>query len=122
MSGIVEAVKGEGRTGRVGLVSILKDRINDKESGIGVAPLALNGEPPGPRFRLILDVCMWVCNYVYAYMFKPKVASPPTLMRLFHGLSAVVPVGLPEGRPGLQMILEGVVAVPNPLSKCGSEI
>lgn len=76
MSGIVEAVKGEGRTGRVGLVSILKDRINDKESGIAVAPLVLNGEPPGPRFRLILDVCMWVCNYVYAYMFKPKVALP----------------------------------------------
>jgi hypothetical protein len=43
-------------------------------------------------------------------------------MCLFHGLSAVVPVGLPEGGPGLQIILKGVVAVLNPLSKRRSEI
>ena len=32
MSGMVEAVKGEGRIGRVGLVSTLKDRIRAPES------------------------------------------------------------------------------------------
>lgn len=41
MSGIVEAVNGDGRTGRVGLVSMLKDLIRESESGIG-APFALN--------------------------------------------------------------------------------
>lgn len=46
MSGILEAVKGDGRTGLVGFVSMLKERISDRESGIGtpwplvaVAPL-----------------------------------------------------------------------------------
>ena len=52
MSGIVDAVSGEGRTGLAGLVSTLKDRIRDRESGIG-APLLLNGELPPPRPRLI---------------------------------------------------------------------
>ena len=59
MSGIVEAVRGEGRTGRAGFVSILKDRIKDNESGIGAVPFALNGEvPPPPRVRrmVVLDV------------------------------------------------------------------
>jgi hypothetical protein len=52
ISGIVDAVRGEGRTGRAGLVSMLKDLIKDSESGIG-APFALNELGP-PRFRLIL--------------------------------------------------------------------
>jgi hypothetical protein len=62
ISGIVDAVRGEGRTGRVGFVSMLKDRINESESGIG-APFALNGELGPPRFRRILK--MWTfqnCN------------------------------------------------------------
>ncbi len=59
MSGIVEAVRGEGRTGRVGFVSILKDRIKESESGIG-APLALKGELGPPRFRLIVTVGYFV--------------------------------------------------------------
>jgi hypothetical protein len=53
ISGMVDAVRGDGRTGRVGLVSRLKERIRDNESGIA-APLALNEELP-PRFRLILS-------------------------------------------------------------------
>lgn len=59
MSGIVDAVRGEGRAGRAGFVSTLKDRIKDNESGIGAAPFALNGEaPPPPRVRrmVTLDV------------------------------------------------------------------
>ena len=52
MSGIVEAVRGEGLTGRAGLVSMLKDRRRVTESGIG-APLLRKGEPP-PLLRLIL--------------------------------------------------------------------
>jgi hypothetical protein len=56
ISGIVDAVKGEGRTGRVGFVSRLNDLIKDNESGIG-APLVLNGELGPPRLRLILSVC-----------------------------------------------------------------
>jgi hypothetical protein len=51
ISGMVEAVRGEGRIGRAGLVSILKDLSRETESGIG-APLLLKGEPP--LFRLIL--------------------------------------------------------------------
>lgn len=55
---MVEAVRGEGRTGRVGLVSILKERNSDTESGI---------EPPFPRIgelaapllpRRIVGVCV----------------------------------------------------------------
>lgn len=52
ISGIVEAVSGEGRTGRVGFVSMLKERMRDSESGIG-APFVRNGEPP-PRFLLMV--------------------------------------------------------------------
>ena len=55
MSGIVEAVRGDGRTGRDGFVSTLKDRIRDSESGIG-APFDLKGELGPPRLRLILYV------------------------------------------------------------------
>ena len=91
ISGIVDAVRGEGRTGRVGLVSILKDRINESESGIG-APFALNGELGPPRFRRILK--MWTFQIIIpssSHMYK------------IHGLSAVVPLGLPEERPGLQV-------------------
>jgi len=55
ISGMVDAVRGDGRTGRVGFVSMLNDLIRDRESGIG-APFALNGEPPPPRFRLIVPV------------------------------------------------------------------
>ena len=55
MSGIVEAVRGDGRTGRVGFVSILNDLIRDNESGMG-APLVLNGELGPPRFRLMVTV------------------------------------------------------------------
>lgn len=59
---MVEAVRGEGRTGRVGLVSILKDLIKDSESGMG-APLVLNGELGPPRFRLMVTVfmCLLMC-------------------------------------------------------------
>jgi hypothetical protein len=54
---MVEAVSGEGRMGRVGLVSMLKDRIKDKESGIG-APFPRKGElpPPPPLPRRIVCV------------------------------------------------------------------
>lgn len=63
MSGIVEAVRGEGRTGRVGLVSILKDLIRDSESGIGAAPFALKGEePPPPRLRRMVALCVRMFN------------------------------------------------------------
>jgi hypothetical protein len=55
MSGMVEAVRGDGRTGRDGFVSTLKDLIRDSESGIG-APLDLNGELGPPRLRLIMSV------------------------------------------------------------------
>lgn len=55
ISGIVDAVRGDGRTGRVGFVSILKDLISDNESGMG-APLVLNGELGPPRFRLMVKV------------------------------------------------------------------
>ena len=55
ISGIVDAVRGEGRTGRVGFVSMLKDRMRDNESGIG-APFALKGELGPPRFRLMLQL------------------------------------------------------------------
>ncbi len=58
ISGIVEAVRGDGRTGRVGFVSILNDLIRDNESGIG-APLVLNGELGPPRFRLMVTVIMF---------------------------------------------------------------
>lgn len=51
---MVDAVRGEGLTGLVGLVSKLNDLIRDSESGIG-APLPLKGEPP-PLFRLIVPV------------------------------------------------------------------
>ena len=68
---------------------MLKDRIKDSESGIG-APFVLNGELGPPRFRRMADV------YVLQEMF-----SPPLLMCIFHGLSAVLPFGLPDWRPGL---------------------
>lgn len=58
ISGIIDAVRGDGRTGRVGFVSMLKDRIKDSESGIG-APFALKGELGPPRFRLMLSVVMF---------------------------------------------------------------
>lgn len=94
ISGIVDAVRGEGRTGRVGLVSILKDRINDSESGMG-APFALNGELGPPRFRRML-----------IYEFVSNICSPPNLISICHGLSAVEPCGLPDERPGLQIEFE----------------
>lgn len=53
MSGIVDAVRGEGRTGRVGFVSMLNDLIRESESGIG-APFVLKAGPP--RFRLMIAV------------------------------------------------------------------
>ncbi|EHL02167.1 hypothetical protein M7I_1761 [Glarea lozoyensis 74030] len=56
MSGMVDAVRGDGRTGREGLVSTLNDRIKDNESGMG-APFDLNGELGPPRLRLMLSVC-----------------------------------------------------------------
>ena len=83
ISGIVDAVKGEGRTGRAGFVSMLKDLIKDSESGIG-APFVLNGELGPPRFRRMANVC------VFQEMFSPLI-----LMCIFHGLSAVLPFGLP---------------------------
>lgn len=53
ISGIVEAVKGEGRTGLVGFVSRLKERIRERESGIG-APFPRNEELGPPRFLLMV--------------------------------------------------------------------
>lgn len=52
ISGMVDAVNGDGRTGLAGLVSILNDLIKDNESGIG-APLPLKGELLPPRLRRI---------------------------------------------------------------------
>ena len=49
---MVEAVRGDGRIGRAGLVSMLKERRRDTESGMG-APLPRKGELP-PLLRLIL--------------------------------------------------------------------
>lgn len=95
MSGIVDAVRGDGRTGRVGLVSILKDRIKDSESGIG-APFVLNGELGPPRFRRILNYGLF--QYV----------TPPLLISMYHGLLAVEPFGLPDGMPGLQKAIRDV--------------
>lgn len=60
MSGIVEAVRGEGRTGRAGLVSILNDLIKDNESGIA-APLVLKG--PAPRRLLLMMLCVYLASY-----------------------------------------------------------
>jgi hypothetical protein len=52
MSGMVEAVRGEGRMGLAGLVSRLKDLRRDTESGMG-APLPRKGELP-PLLRRIV--------------------------------------------------------------------
>jgi hypothetical protein len=49
---MVEAVRGDGLTGRAGLVSMLNDRKRATESGIAV-PLLLKGEPPA-LLRLML--------------------------------------------------------------------
>jgi len=57
ISGIVDAVRGEGRTGRAGFVSMLNDLIKDSESGMG-APFALKELGP-PRFRLMLTASMF---------------------------------------------------------------
>ena len=84
---MVEAVRGEGRTGRVGFVSMLNDRIKDKESGIG-APVARKGELPPLLPRRIVRLCMFYPSLRLAH-------------ESVHGLSAVVPVGLPDGWPGL---------------------
>jgi hypothetical protein len=54
MSGIIDAPRGEGRTGLAGFVSTLKDLIRESESGMG-APPPLNGDPL-PLLRLILIV------------------------------------------------------------------
>lgn len=56
-------MRGEGRTGRVGLVSILNDRIKDNESGIG-APLALKG--PAPRRLLLMMLYVYLASYDFA--------------------------------------------------------
>lgn len=63
MSLMVEAVSGEGRMGRVGLVSTLKDRMSETESECFDPALAwwcasaLNGEGElGDRLRLMLAV------------------------------------------------------------------
>lgn len=92
ISGIVEAVRGEGRTGRVGFVSILKDLIKDNESGMG-APLVLNGELGPPRFRLMVIVLNYVSN----------VCAPPILLyhHTAYGRRAVWPARR-RARPGLQ--------------------
>lgn len=79
ISGNVDAVRGEGRTGRVGFVSRLNDLIKDRESGIG-APFPLNGEGP-PRLRLMLVAIVLYCNV--------STASPPCLS----GLSALEQLG-----------------------------
>jgi hypothetical protein len=84
----VDAVRGDGRTGRVGFVSMLKERIRDNESGIG-APFPRKGELPPLLPRRMLVVCGVV-----------GLACPACLSYVFYGLSAVVPLGLPDGRPG----------------------
>lgn len=86
ISGIVDAVRGDGRTGRVGFVSMLKDLIKDNESGIG-APLVLNGELGPPRFRRMVTV-------IISRMDVPQQCS-----YVPHGLPAVVPFGLPDDLP-----------------------
>lgn len=53
-------MRGEGRTGRAGLVSILNDRIKDNESGIA-APLAL--KEPAPRRLLLMMSCVYLASY-----------------------------------------------------------
>lgn len=83
ISGIVDAVNGDGRTGREGLLSTLNDRMSDSESGIG-APLALKGELGPERPRLIVAVDMYVSGYLGG---DSQCNS--------HGRSAVVPFGLP---------------------------
>ncbi len=86
---MVEAVSGEGRTGRVGFVSILKDLIRDSESGMG-APFCRNGELGPPRLRRISKVCLF------------QDTLTPNLSDISHGLSAGVPLGLPQAVPDLQ--------------------
>lgn len=56
---MVDAVKGDGRTGLVGLVSILKERMRESESGIG-APWPRYGEPLPPLLRRMVDKDVWV--------------------------------------------------------------
>jgi hypothetical protein len=94
MSGIVDAVRGEGRTGRVGFGS--KDLIRDKESGMG-APLALNGELGPPRTRRIVVGCM----YVSKIDLCPRRFS--CVQFVVYGLLAVVRSGVPGVGPGLRV-------------------
>lgn len=49
-----DAPRGDGRTGRAGFVSALKERTRARESGIG-APLLRNEEP---LFLLIVGGCV----------------------------------------------------------------
>lgn len=51
MSLIRDAVRGEGRIGRAGLVSELKVLINDRASGTGVAPALLAKVVPPALLR-----------------------------------------------------------------------
>lgn len=73
ISGIVDAVRGEGRTGRAGFVSMLKERIKDSESGIG-APFALNGELGPTRFRRMVNALNVSNNVLPAdsHMYNPR--------------------------------------------------
>ena len=47
MPWMVDAVSGEGRTGREGFVSELNDRTKDRASGTGAFALLANVGPPG---------------------------------------------------------------------------
>lgn len=79
----MDAVSGDGRTGREGLLSTLNDRMSDSESGIG-APLALKGELGPARPRLIVTIDMNVSGSLDG---DTQCNS--------HGRLAVVPFGLP---------------------------
>ena len=60
---IVEAVRGEGLMGLVGLVSELKDRYVDRLSGVEVElALAAKEEPPG-LWRRMLGICTTMLRY-----------------------------------------------------------
>jgi hypothetical protein len=91
---MVDAVRGDGRTGREGFVSTLKDLIKDRESGIG-APLDLNGELGPPRLRLILCVLRPLVNCMSQRLVLSSSMSIPRP-------TAVLPLGLPNEMPDLR--------------------
>lgn len=76
ISGIIDAPRGEGRTGLAGFVSTLKDLIRESESGIG-APPPLNCDPL-PLLRLILIVVSrssWCPRRQCAFAIEGRLAA-----------------------------------------------